>query len=85
MLKMRRTDENCYSDDDDSDDDHNADKHNPGDQGHWCHVMRLQNVRIVLRIIRGIINPDYSKSTSQLLEGACTLLKILIEFIKNTG
>ena len=85
MLKMRRTDDNCYSDDDDSDDDHNADKHNPGDQGHWCHVTRLQNVRIVLRIICVIINPDYSNSTSQLLEGACTLLKILIEFIKNTG
>ena len=55
MLKMRRTDDNCYSDDDDSEDDHNTDKHNPGDQGHWCHVTRLQNVRIVLRIIRGII------------------------------
>ena len=81
MLKMRRTDDNCYSDDDDSDDD----KHNPGDQGHWCHVTRLQNVRIVLRIIRGIINPDYSNSTSQLLEGACTLLKILTEIIRNTG
>ena len=85
MLKMRRTDDNCYSDDDDSDDDLNADKHNPGDQGQRCHVTRLQNVRIMLRIIRGIINPDYSNSTSQLLEGACTLLKILIEFIKNTG
>ena len=48
---MRRTDDNCYSDDDDSDDD----KHNPGDQGQWCQVTRLQNVRIVLRIIRGII------------------------------
>ena len=59
---MRRTDENCYSDDDDSDDDHNADKHNPGDQGHWCHVTRLQNVRIVLRIIRVIINPEAQKS-----------------------
>ena len=35
MLKMRRTDDNCYSDDDDSDYDHNADKHNPGDQGQW--------------------------------------------------
>ena len=81
MLKMRRTDDNCYSDDDDSDDD----KHNPGDQGQWCHVTRLQNVRILLRIIHGIINPDYSNWTSQLLEGACTLLKILIEFISNTG
>ena len=48
---MRRTDDNCYSDDDDSDDD----KHNPGDQGQWCHVTRLQNVRIMLRIIHGII------------------------------
>ena len=85
MLKMRRTDTTCYSDDDDSEDDHNTDKYNSGDQGHWCQVTRLQNVRIVLRIIRGKINPDYNNSTSQLLEGACALLKILIEFIRNTG